>query len=532
LAKESFAGLISLREHFRCVPDIIQFSNHLCYQGDIKPLREERSSPIHPFLVPFRVEGARDGDTEVNREEALTVASLLVAAVERPEYQCMTFGVISLLGDGQAPEIEQSLRKHLSPDEYQRRRIICGNSAQFQGDERDVMFLSMVWSPEDAPLRFLDDKRFRQRFNVAASRARNQMWLAYSLNPSTDLKSGDLRRRLIEHVLDPRAVTRDLDRSLARTDSPFERYVLEGLVRAGYRAIPQWPVGNYRIDLVVEGGGKRMAVECDGDRYHPPEKLAEDMERQAILERLGWRFVRIRGSVFFRDRERTMQGVFHKLAEGGISPEGIEIPPVTEEDALVSTLRRRASELRAAWQDDLNAEGQNVAGNAPQPGHNEPRRKPEEGETRGKRMSKKPSGFQRARQKHLFPVEDNGTLPPGPDAAVASGPIVAVASGPAIRKTETRVEPDGHAANNLQSRTIDSLLAVLDKTVFPAVAGSEPRGSRRTRLELWSSSLALCDFTPEALYAALTEADPTIANGSSGQKVVAAIRSWCAEKRH
>jgi hypothetical protein len=76
------------------------------------------------------------------------------------------------------------------------------------------------------------------------------------------------------------------------------------------------------IDIVVEGAGKRLAVECDGDRYHPIEKLAEDGERQAILERLGWKFVRIKGSVFFRNPQRAMQDVFSRLDELGIPPEG------------------------------------------------------------------------------------------------------------------------------------------------------------------------------------------------------------------
>jgi len=356
LAKQSFGGLFSLLEHFRCVPDIIQFSNHLCYRGEIKPLRERTSSPFYPQVVPFRVQGIRRQDTKLNREEAWTVASLLKAAIERPEYQGMTFGVISLLGDEQAFEIEQLLLKHVAPEEYERRRITCGNSAQFQGDERDVMFLSMVDSPEETPLRFLDRKEFRQRFNVAASRARNQMWLVYSLDPSTDLKADDLRRRLIEHFLDPGAVSRELEHKLARTQSPFEREVLGYLVRAGYRVTPQWPVGNYRIDFVVEGSGKRIALECDGDRYHPLEKLPEDMARQAILERLGWRFIRLRGSTFFRDPEGTMQGLFAKLEQAEIRPEGLEVEGKKEEESLVAAISRRASELRAAWQAQASAD--------------------------------------------------------------------------------------------------------------------------------------------------------------------------------
>ncbi|WP_406707183.1 hypothetical protein [Tunturiibacter gelidoferens] len=32
---------------------------------------------------------------------------------------------------------------------------------------------------------------------------------------------------------------------------------------------------------------ERLAVECDGDRFHTLETLQSDMERQAVLERLG-----------------------------------------------------------------------------------------------------------------------------------------------------------------------------------------------------------------------------------------------------
>jgi very-short-patch-repair endonuclease len=76
-----------------------------------------------------------------------------------------------------------------------------------------------------------------------------------------------------------------------------------------------------RIDMVVEGAGKRLAIECDGDRYHPMEKLEDDMARQAILERLGWRFVRIRGSAFYRNPELAMRPVFDRLGELEISQE-------------------------------------------------------------------------------------------------------------------------------------------------------------------------------------------------------------------
>ncbi|MFC4769533.1 AAA domain-containing protein, partial [Effusibacillus consociatus] len=354
LAKTSFAGMVQLREHFRCVPDIIQFSNHLSYDGKIMPLRDASKVQRKPFSVTYCVENAIAND-KLNPTEALHVASLLVAATEQPEYKDATFGVISLVGDEQAMHIETLLRQYLTPTEFNRRLIRCGNSAQFQGDERDVMFLSMVDSPKgDGPLTKRADEKFKKRFNVAASRARDQMWVVYSLDPDTDLKQDDLRRRLILHAKDPQAITRSIATLEKETQSPFEKMVLERLVRAGYRVKPQWQVGAYSIDLVVEGGGKRLAVECDGDKWHPPEKLVQDMGRQAILERLGWKFVRIRGSQFFRNPEKAMKPVFEKLKELNIPPEGLETfeEYADQREELRERIVRRAAELRQLWKDE------------------------------------------------------------------------------------------------------------------------------------------------------------------------------------
>jgi very-short-patch-repair endonuclease len=357
LARQSFGGTIRLVEHFRCVTDVIQFSNDLSYFGDIKPLRDSSRVVLRPHTISFRVSGSTK-DGKVNRQEAEVVASLITAAIEQPEYQFnefrdrTSFGVVSLVGEDQALEIDQLLHTHIPPEIYDRHRILCGTPAQFQGDERDVMFLSMVDTPTGGPLPFRDQQMFKQRYNVAASRARDQMWVIHSLNVQTDLKTGDLRRRLIEHAQDPNALLRILEDKERRTESPFEREVLRRLVRAGYRVTPQWKVGARRIDLVVEGNGKRLAVECDGDRFHPHEKLAEDMERQAVLERLGWIFARIRGSVYFRDPNRAMKSVFDKLQNLEIFPSeelSETTAPSPASNELVDRVCRRGEQLRQEW---------------------------------------------------------------------------------------------------------------------------------------------------------------------------------------
>ncbi len=350
IARQSFGGMIRLREHFRCIPDIIQFSNHLSYEGEIQPLREASSSRLLPAVVSYRTTGRRGEGSKTNDSEARAISALLSASLEQQEYSGKSFGVVSLLGEDQAITIERILRQRINSDILRRIQLLCGNAAQFQGDERDVVFVSLVDSSEGEPLPRRDTDLFRQRFNVAASRARDQLWVVHSLDPKIDLKPGDLRRRLIEHADDPKALTRALEQEEKRTESEFERLVLRELMERGYRVRARWPVGGYRIDLVVVGGGCRLAVECDGERYHPIEKIAEDMERQAILERLGWRFVRIRGSVFFRDRETAIRPVLEAI-------ERLEIPPVgpeerVSESELPAVLRnrviKRAEEILAA----------------------------------------------------------------------------------------------------------------------------------------------------------------------------------------
>lgn len=288
---------IRLREHFRCVPDIIRFSNQLSYDGSILPLREDAGVETRPFVAPFYVENAYS-DGRINKQEALALVGLLKGCCEQKEYDEKTFGVIHLVGDDQSAQskyVEQLARQYLGDIELEKRKFRCGNSAQFQGDERHVMFLSVVDVPGDGPLRMRSEDLYKKRFNVAASRAQDQMWVVYSLNPDTDLQAGDLRRDLITFALDPRARDRLYQANVGVTESDFEKRVLRYLIDAGYTIVkPQYWVGAYRLEFAIRQGSLKVAIECDGEQFHGSDKLDEDIARQATLERLGWRFIRIR----------------------------------------------------------------------------------------------------------------------------------------------------------------------------------------------------------------------------------------------
>jgi transcription elongation GreA/GreB family factor len=333
---------ITLREHFRCMPEIIRFSNNLCYSDTpLIPLRQygvDRLLPVHHVYLP---NGYREGSQNrvINRSEADAIANKIEELCHDEQYADKTIGVVVLQGDAQAGLIEERLLSRLGAEEMEKRRLVCGNPYSFQGDERDIILLSMVAAPNEriGPLTMGADER---RFNVAASRARDQMWLFHSVIRD-DLSASCLRRSLLEFFEETKVEPiqginlEDLEKSAHHTnrsivkppepfDSWFEVDVALEIARKGYYIIPQLEVAGKFIDLVIEGGQARLAVECDGDESHGVEQYENDMQRQRLLERCGWVFYRIRASAFYADRESALNSLWEMLEERGIRPQSGE----------------------------------------------------------------------------------------------------------------------------------------------------------------------------------------------------------------
>ena len=311
---------ILLTEHFRCVSQIIEFSSRHYYDGKIMPLRADRPS-LTPIRSVFLADGLRQpvsGFGDVNRAEAEALVAQVASIVTNPVYDGKTLGVISLLStSGQAGYLLHLLREAIGEDEIQARRLRVGDAYTFQGDERDVVLVSMVVSDKDPKVAAFTRREYHRRINVAASRARDQLWIFHSVRASS-LAADDPRGLLLAYatnVFDPESPA-DLD----RCESDFERDVLKRLTARGFGPIPQFRIGAYRIDFVLNApDGRRLAI--DGDSYHGPEQWASDMRRQAVLERVGnCVFVRIRGSIFAREPEAAMRPVWQRVAELGITP--------------------------------------------------------------------------------------------------------------------------------------------------------------------------------------------------------------------
>lgn len=333
ILRTSFGQVVRLREHFRSMPEIINWSSTQFYgELPLVPVRQfgaDRLPPLRHTYVPDATVSGKDA-TLANHVEAKALVDQLIECLVDPRYDGKTFGIVVLQGQSQVDAIRGELVRRIGIEQWEQRRLRVGTPPDFQGDERSVVFLSMVVTPEQhfVPL---TANQYKRRFNVAASRAQDQLWLFHSVTVD-ELKRADLRNSLLSYVMStspapaepmPRGVSRDV-----RTppfDNLLEQRVFHDIAERGYHVNPQVEVNNRRIDLVVTGGTMRLAVECDADAFSttPAQRIA-DLEREQELKRCGWTFWRVRESEYYLDPKAAMAGLWDTLDNLGIAPHAVD----------------------------------------------------------------------------------------------------------------------------------------------------------------------------------------------------------------
>ncbi|MEV7707020.1 AAA domain-containing protein [Streptomyces sp. NPDC088922] len=329
LLSARFNETIRLTEHFRCMPEIIKWSSTQFYpDNELVPLRQYGADRLRPLEVVHVPEGHCEGrrDALINRPETEHIVRKLQELTQNDAYARRTFGIIALRSGHQTRLLENLIDTQIDPAIRERHKIRVGTAEQFQGDERDVILLSLVIDADNA--RALTDSSHGRRFNVAASRARDQMWLFTSVTPD-QLRSNDLRHSLLTYMqappelqgTSPSLATVPADEHCEPFDSLFEQQVYRRIKARGYHVVPQWNVNGKRIDLVVVGETGRLAVECDGSPYHSDlDQIRNDYERERELRRAGWQFWRVRSSEFTLSPEDSLTPLWKRLGALGIRP--------------------------------------------------------------------------------------------------------------------------------------------------------------------------------------------------------------------
>jgi superfamily I DNA and/or RNA helicase len=316
-ALRSFPKRLLLKEHFRCLPEIIGFSNKLCYSNEIIPLRYNYGlnglgAPIKFIKV---TNGQKDRIKNINIEEAKLIGEKVSECCKDNKYNGMTMGVISLLGDAQAELIEGIIREKIGENEMLNRRIVCGDAYSFQGDERDIIFLSMVVGDNIKFTALTRDVDIR-RFNVAVSRAKNQVWLFSSINEE-NLNPDCVRTKLLRYCLNPGMNNENIDEEPKVYKSTFHKNVFKMIKEKGYKITACEELKCYNVDFVVEGSKNKIAIVCNGSKQED-EDFKTKHEKRMTLERVGWTFYKINESEFYTSSEKAMEGLWIKLNFLGI----------------------------------------------------------------------------------------------------------------------------------------------------------------------------------------------------------------------
>lgn len=307
-AQRVFPNRLVLKEHFRSVEEIIGFSNNLCYSKEIIPLRcSTKGDTLTPSILTIKVEeGFKDGTKAINLKEAFKIVEAISNSCKSPNYEGMSMGVISLLGEAQAELIENMLIEKIGIEEIVKRNIVCGDAYSFQGDERDVMFLSMVVG-SNAKFGTLSKDSDIRRFNVAASRAKSQMWLFHSVDLE-ELSPKCVRHDLLSYMINYKEIKKESEAAATLLLSSFEEDLQYELYKEKLNLRPHFTIGKYTVDFVVEGK-KKVAIKTIGDNKEIPYDFEEEYNMQHTLERAGWKFLKVRSSEFYLKRDEIVRRI-------------------------------------------------------------------------------------------------------------------------------------------------------------------------------------------------------------------------------
>jgi superfamily I DNA and/or RNA helicase/very-short-patch-repair endonuclease len=325
-----------LRWHYRSRHEsLIAFSAKHFYNNDLIlfPSPFETSTQ---FGVKFHHVG--DGFFQkVNAPEARRVVDFIIDQLARNPEESV--GVVAMSA-AQETLIEEELEKRMKDDPVVQRLMeealgqadppFIKNLESVQGDERDVIVISMTYGPLSpggqvpqrfGPINFVGGWR---RLNVLFTRAKKRMHVFSSMrshNILIDDRPNKGRQALRDFLAyceqAPEAVAHDSRRS---PDSDFEVSVMEALQARGHKCTPQLGVAGYFLDLAVrhprDPGRYLLGVECDGATYHSAKSARDrDRLRQDILEGLGWRIVRVWSTDWFRNPELQLQRIENAIQD-------------------------------------------------------------------------------------------------------------------------------------------------------------------------------------------------------------------------
>lgn len=332
IAQKQLRGPAMLRWHYRSRHEaLIAWSNAEFYDDELVVFPASHGRDPR-YGIGWHHHGVGVFKAGRNEVEASAVVDAVIAHLAAGSARSLGVAAMNVR---QAELIEELLDQRVAAerpdlvDRLERSRrgaepFFVKNLENVQGDERDVMMISMTYGPESpggkVPQRFgpINRETGWRRLNVLFTRARERMEIHTSVRASDVVAAGARRGIAALHSFLSYAETGQLRRApRARSGEPesdFELAVLRALHAAGYACTSQLGFAGFRLDIVVHDPRQPdrylLAVECDGATYHSSRSARErDRLRQDILEGLGWKVLRIWSTDWYRDPEREIRRI-------------------------------------------------------------------------------------------------------------------------------------------------------------------------------------------------------------------------------
>lgn len=284
---------VLLDEHFRSYPEIINFSNSEFYGNRMKIMKKALCSEDEGCCVELNIiENAKvDLDSTRNMAECEKIIEKIQEIIEEdnlknPDNPC-SIGIISPFR-GQVELVKKALYQVFNSEIIKKHRIEAGTAHTFQGDERDIMLLSLTLAPNSHHQSVF----FAQKpnlFNVAISRAKNRL-LCYISRPPESLPQG-LLRNYLEYL---QMITRNFENRFDKEiNDPARQEIKDLLENEGLKVLHDIEIGGYPVSFLVSDGKNNLIVEPAGFDTEETVNFPEIINKHQNLERCGWKLVYI-----------------------------------------------------------------------------------------------------------------------------------------------------------------------------------------------------------------------------------------------
>jgi very-short-patch-repair endonuclease len=338
MALAVFVPSRDLRWHYRSRHEsLIAFSNRHFY--DNRLVLFPSCLARHPDLgVEFRFVEGRYTKGGINLPEIQAVTTAAADFMRRFPKKSLGIATMNIAqADLLQEEMDALFAQHEDLEAYRAfwagklESLFIKNLERVQGDERDAIFISLVYGPDESGRvlqRFgpINSEMGYRRLNVLLTRAKEKVVVFSSMRHSDVIPtptSHEGVRVLRDYLRYAETGRMEVPMPSGRPpDSEFEETVAERLRRHGYEIVAQVGEAGYFIDLAVRSQKRPdtylLGIECDGATYHSAKSARDrDRLRQEVLESLGWKLYRIWSTDWFENPDRETQklvGLVKRLA--------------------------------------------------------------------------------------------------------------------------------------------------------------------------------------------------------------------------